>query len=62
MARTFQIFKKDGTKVIEGASPLEITGIAANTQVAKGDYYAVAVENNIESQKVDIPAFKTLAE
>lgn len=61
MAETFKIYKKDGTKVVEGASPLTITGIAADTQVAKGDYKAVHVVDDIESAKVDIPAFKTTA-
>lgn len=62
MARTFRIHKKDGTKVTEGVSPLTITGIAADTAVAAGDYYAVAEENGVDSSKVNIPAFKTLAE
>lgn len=61
MVDTFRIYKKDGTKVVEGTSPLTITGIAADTQVAKGDYKAVHVLNGIESAKVDIPAFKTTA-
>lgn len=61
MAETFKIYKKDGTKVVEGVSPLTITGIAADTQVAKGDYKAVNVVNGIESAKIDIPAFKTTA-
>ena len=62
MADTFKIYKKDGTKVAEGVSPLSITGIAAETPVAKGDYQAVRVNGSIESTKVDIPAFTTLAE
>lgn len=62
MVDTFRIYKKDGTKVVEGTSPLSITGIAANTQVVKGDYQAVRVTNDVESAKVDIPAFKTLPE
>ncbi|HFD1713502.1 TPA: hypothetical protein QFL08_000225 [Enterococcus faecium] len=62
MPEIFKIYKKDGTKVVEGASPLTITGIAANIQVVKGDYQAVRVTNDVESAKVDIPAFKTLPE
>lgn len=62
MVDTFRIYKKDGTKVTEGASPLAITGLAAETVVAKGDYQAVRVINDVESQKVDIPAFTTLSE
>ena len=53
MARTFKINAKDGTNVAEGASPLAITGLAAGTEVAAGDYVAVAVENGAES----LPAF-----
>lgn len=62
MTDTFRIYKKDGTKVTEGVSPLFITGIASDTAIAKGDYQAVRVVNNTESTKVDIPAFTTLAE
>lgn len=59
-ARTFKISKKDGTLVAEGASPLAITGLAADTVVAAGDYVAVAVENGKESEPVDIPGFTVL--
>lgn len=59
--RTFKVFKKDGTKVAQGASPLSITGIASNTVVKDGDYYAVAVENDRDSVKTDIPEFVVLA-
>lgn len=60
MPEVFKIYKKDGTKVVEGESPLTIDGIAANTQVAKGDYQATRVVGSQESEKVDIPAFTTL--
>lgn len=62
MADTFRIYKKDGTKVAEGVSPLSITGITAGTTFAKGDFQAVRVVSDIESAKVDLPAFTTLAE
>ncbi|MDT2648029.1 hypothetical protein P7D50_09490 [Enterococcus dongliensis] len=62
MVDTFKIYKKDGTKVVEGPTPLSITGIATNTAVATGDYQAVRVAGDLESAKVDIPAFTTLAE
>ncbi len=52
MPEIFKIYKKDGTKVVEGTSPLSITGIAANTQVVQGDYQAVRVTNDVESAKV----------
>src|SRR5699024_8809113 len=51
---------KDDEIVTEGESPLEITGLNPNTDVAKGTYKAVRVEDGEESEKVDIPAFKTL--
>ena len=60
MSDTFKVYKKDGTKISEGASPLSITGITANTKVAKGDYQVARVVGGQESAKVDIPAFTTL--
>lgn len=62
MARTFKIETKDGTSVAEGASPLAITGLEPETVVATGDYVAIAVENGVESDSMDIPGFTTLAE
>lgn len=59
MARTFKVYKKDGTKVGEGASPVSITGLTPDTQYNAGDYTISAVEDGNESTKVDIPAFKT---
>lgn len=58
--RTFKINKKDGTLVVEGASPLAITGLAAGAVVAAGDYVAIAVEGGKESTAVDIPGFTLL--
>lgn len=55
----FKIYKGDSV-IVEGESPLTITGIAPNTDVAKGEYQAVRVEDDKESDRVDIPAFKTL--
>lgn len=55
----FKIYKGDEV-VTEGESPLEITGLSPNTDVAAGDYQAVRVEDDRESERVDIPAFKTL--
>ncbi len=56
---SFKIYKGDDV-VAEGASPLEIKGVGANKDVAKGTYQAVRVEDEKESDRVDIPAFKTL--
>src|SRR5690625_2246597 len=55
----FRIYKNDKL-VVEGESPLTITGIEPNTQVVEGTYQAVRVENEKESERVDVPAFKTL--
>ncbi|WP_062052358.1 hypothetical protein [Bacillus sp. JCM 19034] len=59
MANTFRIYKGDDV-VAEGASPLAITGLDPNTSVAAGEYQAVKVDGENESDKVDIPAFTTL--
>ncbi len=55
----FKIYKGDSV-VVEGESPLTITGINPNTDVVAGEYQAVRVEDDRESERVDIPAFKTL--
>src|SRR5699024_2102444 len=59
MALMFKIYKGDSV-VVEGESPLSITGLDPNTEVPKGEYQAVRVEDDKESDRVDIPAFKTL--
>lgn len=59
MADEFKIYKGDEV-IDEGESPLEITGVGANKEVAKGEYQAVRVDGENESKRVDIPAFKTL--
>lgn len=56
---TFKIYKGDEV-VVEGESPLEIKGLGSNKSVAKGEYQAVRVEDDKESERVDVPAFKTL--
>ena len=55
----FKIYKGDEV-VVEGESPLAITGLKPNTEIKKGTYQAVRVEDDKESERVDIPAFKTL--
>lgn len=42
---------------MSGSSPLSIMGLGAGTQIAKGDYVAVAIKDNQKSDSVDIPAF-----
>lgn len=56
---SFKIYKGEEV-VVEGESPLTITGLSPNTDVAEGEYQAVRVLEDKESAKVDIPAFKTL--
>lgn len=55
----FRIYKNDEL-IVEGESPLTITGIEPDTQVVEGTYQAVRVENEKESERVDIPTLKTL--
>lgn len=58
---TFRIIKGEEV-VVEGASPLVISGIAPNTEVTAGTYKAIRLaenENELNSDPVDIPAFKT---
>lgn len=55
----FRIYKNDEL-IVEGESPLTITGIEPDTQVVEGTYQAVRVEDEEESERVDVPAFKTL--
>lgn len=55
----FKIYKGDAV-VVEGESPLSITGLPPATSVAAGEYQVVRVDGGKESTKVDIPAFTTL--
>lgn len=55
----FKIYKGD-VVVTEGESPLTITGVNPNTDVATGEYQVVRIDGGAESERVDIPAFKTL--
>lgn len=56
---TFKIYKGESV-IVEGESPLTITGVAPNTNVAVGEYQVARVDGDKESNRVDIPAFKTL--
>lgn len=59
MVDTFRIYKGD-TLVVEGESPQTIAGIGSNKDVAKGEYQVARVKGETESEKIDIPSFKTL--
>lgn len=60
MVDTFKIYKGQ-TEVVSGTSPLTITGMEPNTSVPAGEYQVTRVVNGKESERVDIPAFKTLS-
>lgn len=56
------IYKKDGTKVVEGEKgslTTAITGLTGGTVVATGDYQIAFKDSvtGLESDKVDIPGF-----
>lgn len=55
----YRIYKKE-TKVVEGESPLTIKGLGPNKDILKGEYQVVRVDGKRESERVDIPPFKTL--
>lgn len=61
MAKVFNVYKKNGTKVLtEVTSPAKITGLTADTTYPKGEFQVSAIEEGKkESEKVDIPEFKT---
>ena len=61
MPDTFRIYQGENV-IAEGASPLEITGVDAETEAAAGEYQVVRVDDGKESARVDIPVFTTLAE
>lgn len=57
MARTFKVYN-GSTKIAEGASPIKLTGLTANTLYK---LQVSAVEDGQESEKVAIPDFTTKA-
>ncbi|EPF4504423.1 phage tail protein [Enterococcus faecalis] len=59
MVDTFKIYKGED-EIVSGPSPLAITGLEPDTAVPAGEYQATRVSNDKESDRVDIPAFKTL--
>lgn len=44
----------------EGDSPLEITGLSQDTEYPEGMFEATRLENGRESERVDVPYFRTL--
>lgn len=65
MAKTLKVFKKSGEEVAQkevsgsGATTVEITGLTADTDYAKGDFQVAFTDGSKESKKVDVPSFKT---
>lgn len=55
----FRIYKDDSV-VVEGNSPLEIDGCNPNTDIASGEYEVTRLENEQESERVPLGAWKTL--
>lgn len=60
MAKTLNLYDRENSLISSGEKEVVITGIAANTQVAKGDFLVSWSDENKESNKVEVPAFKTL--
>ncbi len=58
MADTFNLYK-DSKKIGNSASPVKVTGLAPNIEVAEGTYQVSRVTDDGESEKIAIPAFKT---
>lgn len=59
------VYDKSNKKVAtgdKGASMAAITGLAAGTKVAAGDYKVTFSDGTNESDKVDVPAFDVPAE
>lgn len=57
------IYDKTGKLIItgeKGKGTATITGLAAGTKVAAGDYKASFSDGTTESDKVDVPAFNVL--
>lgn len=58
------LYKKDGTKVATGeagAKSVSLTGIAAGTKAAAGDYQVAFTDGTNTSEKVSAPAFEVPA-
>lgn len=61
--QTLKIYDKTGKLIVtgeKGKGIATITGLAAGTKVAVGDYKASFSDGTNESDKVDVPAFDVL--
>lgn len=63
MAKVLNIYAKgNDTAIATGdATSVTITGLAAGTVVATGDYQVAYVDGGQSSDKVDVPGFTVLA-
>lgn len=58
-----KIYNKTGKLIVtgeKGKGTAAITGLAAGTKVAAGDYQAAFSDGTNESDKVDVPTFNVL--
>lgn len=63
--QSLKIYNKAGKLIVTGElgkGTATITGLAAGTKVAAGDYQAAFSDGTNESDKVDVPAFNVLPE
>lgn len=61
--QTLKIYNKTGKLIVtgeKGKGNAAITGLAAGTKVATGDYKASFSDGTNESDKVDVPTFNVL--
>lgn len=59
MAKLFNVYKGELKVVDAKPSPVTITGLTKGTDYPKGAYTATSIEGAKESEKVDLPAFRT---
>ncbi|WKK68291.1 Ig-like domain-containing protein [Brochothrix thermosphacta] len=53
-------YNKTGVKVAEGETEVSLSGLTPATKYAKGDFMLSRKVGELESAKVDVPAFETL--
>ncbi|CAL27416.1 Ig-like domain-containing protein [Staphylococcus carnosus] len=62
MVKTLKVYKDDevvGTQDGEGRLTVSVSGLNADTEYPKGTYQVAFEEDGAESDKVDVPTFKT---
>lgn len=63
MAKVLNVYAKDSNTAIAigDETSVAITGLAAGTVIATGDYQVAYVDGDQTSSKVDVPGFTVLA-